>query len=187
MTVRCGVVGAGMIGKDHSRRITQVLSGAEVVAVSDINKAGAQDLVDSLQLDARVFDDGHELIRADDVDAILVTSSNNTHEEYVLAAIEAGKCVFSEKPLAATADGCRRIVEAEVASGRQLVQVGYMRRYDSGYRKAQGESSNPVSSVRTADDPRSTPQPDHIRGVYNANGDLRHADPRAGRFALAAW
>ena len=50
-----------------------------------------------------------------------------------MAAIKAGKYVFCEKPLAPEADACKRIVEAEMAAGKQLVQVGFMRRYDPGY------------------------------------------------------
>ena len=52
----------------------------------------------------------------------------------MLAAIAAGKPVFCEKPLATTQEACLRIIEAEVAFGRRLVQVGYMRRYDAAYR-----------------------------------------------------
>ncbi|MGH8792034.1 MAG: Gfo/Idh/MocA family protein, partial [Stackebrandtia sp.] len=69
------------------------------------------------------------------VDALLVASWGPTHAEYVLAAIEAGKPVFCEKPLATTAADCLRIVEAEASFGRRLVQVGFMRRYDAGYRQ----------------------------------------------------
>ncbi|MGH3466980.1 MAG: Gfo/Idh/MocA family protein [Thermocrispum sp.] len=58
-----------------------------------------------------------------------------TPAEYVLAAIAAGKHVFCEKPLATTAADCLRIIEAEQAHGRRLVQVGFMRRYDAGYRR----------------------------------------------------
>lgn len=53
----------------------------------------------------------------------------------VLAAIKAGKPVFSEKPLANTAADGKEIVEAEMAGGKHLVQVGFMRRYDRGYRQ----------------------------------------------------
>ena len=63
-----------------------------------------------------------------------MTSWGATHEQYVLAAIAAGKPCFCEKPLATTAEGAKRIVDAEVAHGGRLVQVGFMRRYDAGYR-----------------------------------------------------
>ena len=67
------------------------------------------------------------------MDAVLVASWGPTHEEHVLAAIAAGKPVFCEKPLATTEEACLRILDAEMASGRRLVQVGFMRRYDAGY------------------------------------------------------
>src|ERR1700750_271103 len=49
-------------------------------------------------------------------------------------SLGAAKPVFCEKPLATTTDACRRIIDAEVASGGRLVQVGFMRRYDAPYR-----------------------------------------------------
>ncbi|QTF91921.1 Gfo/Idh/MocA family oxidoreductase [Halomonas sp. BM-2019] len=134
MTVRIGVIGTGMIGEEHARRITQQLTGGEIVAVTDVNMEQARAVVDRLGLSARVYEDGQALIAAEDVDAVLVTSWGPTHEEYVLAAIAAGKYVFCEKPLATTAEGCRHIIDAEIEAGRRLVQVGFMRRYDSGYR-----------------------------------------------------
>ena len=51
-----------------------------------------------------------------------------------MAAIAAGKPVFCEKPLAVTAQGCKNIVDAEAKHGKRLVQVGFMRPYDQGYR-----------------------------------------------------
>jgi myo-inositol 2-dehydrogenase/D-chiro-inositol 1-dehydrogenase len=132
MTVRVGVIGVGMIGQDHIRRLTRVLSGAQVVAVTDVDPARARSVADGVP-DCRVFETGQELIRDDDVDAVLVASWGATHEEYVLAAIEAGKPVFCEKPLATTQEACQRILDAEVASGRRLVMVGFMRRYDASY------------------------------------------------------
>ncbi|GAA0562942.1 Gfo/Idh/MocA family oxidoreductase [Halomonas salifodinae] len=134
MTVRIGVIGTGMIGEEHARRITQQLTGGEIVAVTDVNQEQARAVVDRLGLEAKVYEDGQALIQAADVDAVLVTSWGPTHEEYVLGAIAAGKAVFCEKPLATTAEGCRHIIDAEIEAGRRLVQVGFMRRYDSGYR-----------------------------------------------------
>lgn len=133
MTVRIGVIGTGAIGRDHARRINQVLAGGAVVALSDVNRAAAEAVRDEIAGGARVHDTGEALIADPGVDAVLVCSWGQTHEQYVLAAIAAGKPCFCEKPLATTAEGARRIVEAEVAAGRRLVQVGFMRRYDAGY------------------------------------------------------
>ena len=52
----------------------------------------------------------------------------------MLACVEADKQVFCEKPLATTREACERILDAEVTAGRRLVMVGFMRRYDDGYR-----------------------------------------------------
>ena len=133
MTLKIGVIGTGMIGRDHTRRIQQVLAGAEVVALSDVNLASAESVRNDLAPHAKLYETGEALIAAPEVDAVLVTSWGATHEPYVLAAVAAGKPVFCEKPLATTAEGARRIVEAEVAHGKRLVQVGFMRRYDAGY------------------------------------------------------
>ena len=133
MTLNIGVIGCGMIGRDHTRRLQQVLAGAQVVALSDVNQANAEGVQKDFAPYACIYATGEELIAAPEVHAVLVTSWGATHEPYVLAAIAAGKPVFCEKPLATTAEGARRIVEAEVKFGKRLVQVGFMRRYDAGY------------------------------------------------------
>jgi myo-inositol 2-dehydrogenase/D-chiro-inositol 1-dehydrogenase len=133
MTLKVGVIGTGMIGQDHVRRITHVLAGAEVVAVSDANADIAHEVAAGLKY-ATVQATGQELIDDPNVDAVIVTSSGPTHEEYVIASVAAGKPVFCEKPLATTTEACRSIMDAEVTHGSRLVQVGFMRRYDAAYR-----------------------------------------------------
>lgn len=134
MTLKIGVIGTGAIGQDHIRRCMQTLSGARVVAVNDIDAESAATSVQKYAADAEVIADPHALIRSANVDAVLVTSWGPSHEEFVLACISAGKYVFCEKPLATSAEGCRRIVDAEMKHGKRLVQVGFMRPYDAGYR-----------------------------------------------------
>ncbi|MGQ7246464.1 Gfo/Idh/MocA family protein [Halomonas sp. V046] len=135
MTVRLGIIGAGMIGEAHALRITQELTGARISALADVDPNNTARLAERLPGEVKVFDSGEDLIASGEVDGVLVTSWGPTHEAYVIAAIKAGKPVFCEKPLATTADGCQRIIDAEVATGRRFVQVGYMRRFDTGYRR----------------------------------------------------
>ncbi|MFT5874951.1 MAG: myo-inositol 2-dehydrogenase/D-chiro-inositol 1-dehydrogenase [Clostridium sp.] len=133
MDLRVGIIGTGAIGEDHIRRITDVITGAKVVALSDINGDSAKKIAD--KYGAKYYKTGEEVIEAPEVDAIVITSWDPTHAQYVIASIKAGKFVFCEKPLATSAEDCRRIVEAEISGGKQLVQVGFMRRFDKGYRQ----------------------------------------------------
>ena len=55
------------------------------------------------------------------------------YTSYVLECLKHNKYVFCEKPLAQTASDCEKIMQAELACGKRLVQVGFMRRYDRGY------------------------------------------------------
>ena len=133
MTVRIGIIGPGAMGQAHLARITDVLSGATVVAVADLDTARAWAV--AAPIGAAVHPDSAALIGAEEVDAVMVTSFGPAHEEAVIQAIEAGKPVFCEKPLAPTAAACLRIMAAEQQAGRRLVQVGFMRRYDPSYQQ----------------------------------------------------
>jgi len=134
MTLKVGVIGTGAIGQEHIARLHGKLAGSRVVAVNDIDERAARAASVRLCPGASVHKSAQALIDDPSVDAVVVTSWGPSHEEFVLASIASGKPVFCEKPLATTAEACRRIVEAEMARGRHLVQVGFMRRYDPGYR-----------------------------------------------------
>ena len=132
VAIRIGMIGAGQIGEDHARRIAEEISGAQVTAIASRRREPAEKVAEICG--ARVENDVASLLAAKDVDAVIIASPSELHEEHVLMALAAGKQVFCEKPLAVTAAGCRRIVDAEMKLGRRMIQVGFMRRYDRGYR-----------------------------------------------------
>ncbi len=133
MALKIGVIGTGAIGREHIRRLNTKLVGSKVVAVTDINLAGAQQVADQYG-NIAVYKTYQEVVDDPNVDALVVTSWGPAHEEQVLAGIKAGKPVFVEKPMATSAAGAKNIVDAEMAFGKKLVQVGFMRRYDAGYK-----------------------------------------------------
>ena len=131
MILRIGVIGTGNIGTDHVNRITAQVSGGEVVAVFDVATDRAQEVADGVG--AAAHRQAIDVIQDSNVDAILIASPGHLHTEQVLACLDAGKPVLCEKPLATTTEDALKVVEAEVAGGRQLIQIGFMRRYDAGY------------------------------------------------------
>jgi myo-inositol 2-dehydrogenase/D-chiro-inositol 1-dehydrogenase len=130
--LKIGVVGVGAIGRTHIDRINNKLTGGRVVGCSRIMPRTLPKKIAD-QFGIKAYESGEAMISDPEIDAVVVTTSDPFHEQYVTEAIKAGKHVFCEKPLSPTPEACKRIVDAEMASGRHLVQVGFMRRYDPGY------------------------------------------------------
>lgn len=130
--LKIGVIGCGAIGREHVRRLRSLIAGAAVVAVADYFPEAAEKLAAQYP-DVKAYHTGEELIASPEVEAVVITSSDESHAGYVLEALHAGKYVFCEKPLAQTAADCEKIMKAEQKAGRRLLQVGFMRRYDRGY------------------------------------------------------
>mgnify|MGYP000864453381 CR=1 FL=1 len=125
--LRVGVIGTGVMGAEHARLLREEISGACLAGVCDV----AVERAEVVACGARVFTDALALIA--DVDAVIVASPDATHSNYTRASIALGKPVICEKPIAASAADGLTIVEAEVAGGRALVTVGFMRRFDPAY------------------------------------------------------
>ncbi|WEO99546.1 Gfo/Idh/MocA family oxidoreductase [Streptomyces sp. FXJ1.172] len=127
-TVRIGVVGAGNMGAHHVGTLHRSVSGAQVVSVADVDEERATAVAEAVG--ARPADDGCALIADPDVDAGVIASHDTTHADLAVAAVRAGKPVMCEKPLAPTAQECRRVVREERRTGSALISLGFMRRFD---------------------------------------------------------
>ena len=130
MNLGIGVIGTGIMGTDHVETITASIAGAEVRAVADLDAKRAEILASRVP-GAKALPLG-ALIGAEDVDGVIVASSDATHAQFVKASLAAGKPVLCEKPLAPNALECEEILRLEQAGGVRLVQVGFMLRFHTG-------------------------------------------------------
>ena len=133
MMLKVGVIGCGGMGRDHIKRLTERTQGATVTAVADM----VDELIDMAAAiagpDCKKFKNANDLINCPDVDAVFIVTPGFAHKDALLSAIRAGKRIFCEKPLCTTAEDCLTVIDAEVKSGKHLIQLGFMRRYDKGY------------------------------------------------------
>ncbi|WP_176818958.1 Gfo/Idh/MocA family protein [Quadrisphaera sp. DSM 44207] len=130
--LRVAVLGVGLMGADHLRRLAARTSGARPVVVADAFADRAREVAGELP-GVRVVEDPFDAIADPEVDAVVIATPGATHEELVLACLERELPVLCEKPLTTEADTSLAVVRAEQALGRPLVQVGFMRRFDPEY------------------------------------------------------
>lgn len=127
--VAVGIIGAGGMGRRHAHNLHHKIKGATVAGIYDLD-AGRTAQVAAECSPAAVFTDPYDLIADERIDAIVIASPDETHADFVLACLQQGKAVLCEKPLATNPEDARKVVDAEVNAGRQLVTVGFMRRFD---------------------------------------------------------
>ncbi|MGW7353902.1 Gfo/Idh/MocA family oxidoreductase [Streptomyces sp. Z26] len=128
------VIGTGAMGADHVRRVDRLISGAHVAAVADLDPERARRLADTVD-GCVAYADADEALAAPGVDAVLLASPGPAHEEQLLAALARDLPVLCEKPLTPDAESALRVLEAEQKLGRRRIQVGFMRRFDSEFRR----------------------------------------------------
>lgn len=128
--MRLAIVGAGGMGSFHARSLA-ALPGVEIVAVADVRVAAAESLSEAVGGTATT--DGLGVASMSDLDGLVIASPEDSHEQLVHAALGQATRILCEKPLAVGSAACRRIVDAEVALGRRLLQLGLMRVFDPAH------------------------------------------------------
>jgi predicted dehydrogenase len=116
--IRIGLIGTGQRGHQHLESY-QGIPGAEIVAVADINEAVAQRVAAEFNI-PDVYTDYHDLLQRDDIEAVDICLHNNLHRPAAVAAMEAGKHVFCEKPMAGSYADARIMYDTAQALGRKL-------------------------------------------------------------------
>lgn len=123
MTVRVGIIGTGGISRAHQRYYEKV-GGFEIVAVCDIIKSKANQAADEWGVSRKhAFSSYNKMLEMDEIEAVSVCTYNQGHRRPTVAALNAGKHVLCEKPMAATLPDATAMVRAAKASGK-ILQIG---------------------------------------------------------------
>ena len=131
-TANIGIIGTGGMGGRHAVNLNDEVAAANVAAIMDVDAARASEVA-AMCGGAAVYTDAEQLIAAAEVDAVLIAAPDRFHAELARACVAAGKPVLCEKPLATRGEDARAVVDAEVAGGKRLVQVGFMRQFDPAH------------------------------------------------------
>lgn len=127
---RIAVIGAGAIAQVAHLPILSRMKGVELVGLHDSDRAKARTLADRFGIE-RVYRSVDEMWEDEELQAVVIATPNNLHEEQVSAGLQAGKFVFCEKPLALSADGARRVLASPGADSRLLVGMNQRYRPDA--------------------------------------------------------
>jgi len=171
--VGIALIGAGRAGMIHAANLRSRVPGAELIAVADPSPEAREAAKKTLEID-KAYADYSEALADDEVDAVVVVAPTVFHRDIVVAAAGAGKHILCEKPMAMTELECEEIIAAAAAGGVKL-QIGFMRRFDAGYREAKAAvlsgAIGDVVLVRSNTRGPSVPQP-WMYDLGKSNGPL---------------
>jgi inositol 2-dehydrogenase len=151
-----GLVGLGRLGRVYARDLASRIAETRLVAVADPVGSLAQEVAAEFDV-PRHFTDPLALINDASVDALVIVSPTDTHRQLVIAAAQAGKPTFCEKPPALSLGEIAAMKDAIAKSGI-FFQMGFMRRFDAGYASAKkqidaGRIGAPLVFKATSRDP----------------------------------
>ena len=180
--LRIGVIGVGRIGRMHAGLIAHQVPGAALAAVYDPHEPAARGVAEALRVPAagtvaEIFES--------DLDAVAICSSSNTHVDLLLAAAEAGKAVFCEKPVSLNLAELDRALGAVQGAGIPF-QIGFNRRFDPGHASVQeAVSSGAIGDphlIRISSRDPAPPPPEYVKSSGGLFLDMMIHDFDMARF-----
>ena len=186
MPLNIGLIGAGRMGSTLAHHLAFSVESANLLAIADLSEANARKVAAQCNV-SDIYTNYHHLLGREDLDAVVVVTSTNTHVEVIKAAAQYGKHIFTEKPLSLTLDQCDEAITAVESAGVKLM-VGFMRRFDPTYVEAKkridaGIIGNPVMIKLVGRDPWRT----SLEFARRENSGGMIADMGVHEFDLARW
>lgn len=146
--IRYGIIGVGALTLRGHIPVLNMMEEARLVALCNPTRSKAEQGAALSRDRPIILEDWRDLLARPDVDCVVIASPNHTHREMTLAAIESGKHVLCEKPMAITAEDCFA-VHAAARNAPTVVQFGMELRYSDFYSKvAQIAHSGQIGSLR---------------------------------------
>lgn len=186
-TLRIGVIGVGRIGRMHAALLARQIPGAAVAAVQDADDKSARETADALGVPAAA--DVDELLANPEVDAVAICSSTETHADLIVAAANAAKPIFCEKPVSLDLAEVDRAL-ASVEDAGVPFQIGFNRRFDPAHAAvaaavADGSVGDPHLVRITSRDPAPPPMA-YVRGSGGIFLDMTIHDFDMARFVTGS-
>lgn len=158
--LKLGIIGAGRIGKLHAENIIHHIPEAEVKMIADVYIEQIREWAENIGV-SLLTADYKEILANEEIDAVLICSSTNTHADFLIESAKAGKHVFCEKPIDLSTDKIKHALKVVEASGVKL-QVGFNRRFDHNHRAvrdavAEGRIGEPHLILISSRDPSPPP------------------------------
>jgi myo-inositol 2-dehydrogenase / D-chiro-inositol 1-dehydrogenase len=136
--LRVGIAGLGRMGRRHAQAIARSTHGAALIAACSPVADERLWARDELGVGA-LYEDFGALLRDPALDAVAIVTPTSLHAEQTIAALEAGKHVFLEKPLALDVATCERVAAVAQRHDKQVAMVGFVRRFDASYLQAKAD------------------------------------------------
>jgi len=155
-----GVIGLGRIGRVYAENLAHYVPAANLVAVADTRADVAQSFA-SEHCVSKWYENHHDLLSDRDIVAVAVATPTSTHAQVVNEAANTGKAIFCEKPISLSIEEAEQMLAAVRRAG-VFLQMGFQRRFDSGYLDAKrkvdaGVIGTPVLITLTSRDPFAPP------------------------------
>ena len=175
------LIGCGRAGLIHARSSGGAVKNAELTAVCDPVDENLNAVREEIKGIRHIYHDYREALRNPEIDAVVVVTPTQFHHDVVIAAAEAGKHVFCEKPMASTAEECDEMIKA-CADHHVKLQLGFMRRFDKSFSRGKelidsGSIGN-VAMIKSNTYGPSEPKPwmYDVRKSYGPIGEVNSHD-----------
>lgn len=132
--IRIGMLGAGRIGRLHGENLANSVANAQLYAVADpFMNAEMEQWAKSMGVE-HCYNDPEKVLKDENVDAVFICSSTDTHADFIKRAAAAGKHIFCEKPIATDVNVIKDALDAVEKAGVKLM-VGFVRRFDHNHKQ----------------------------------------------------